>query len=177
MWQQLKCISIRSQPSWPENVCPTVLLGFCVWDVCVRETANSKSIHVIKDTHRYTLLEAVLNPENPHSSSFLELIHHLWQSLLLRITGFASIRAVLSWLKLYYWEIRERLEEGATNLPAGQTAELASKLWLAFSKTTDVEVCEDSAPWEIVFLGPKINLHNPSVVMPINCSVNQIVLN
>lgn len=30
VWQQLKCISIRSQPPWPQNVCSTVLLSFYV---------------------------------------------------------------------------------------------------------------------------------------------------
>lgn len=56
------------------------------------------------------------------------------------ITGFSSIRAVLSWLKLYYQEIRESLGDGAMNSLAGQATELGS-FWSAFSKTTEVAVC------------------------------------
>lgn len=131
----------------PQNVCSTVLLGFyvcaCVYAcLCVCETEREeKSIfpYVSKDPRRLTVLVlplsccfGVFNPKIHTGVHFFNssttcnkgcpsLHHHQppW------ITGFASIRAVLSWLKLYYWEIRERLGDGATDLPVGRAGELA----------------------------------------------------
>lgn len=147
----MKCISIRRQPPWPQNVCSSVLLGFHMWNVCVwqrqkeGEGVKSLSSCMCKKTLGYRVL---MSP--PHlidaglvylilksTLGFISWTHpppvtkaatppiasspptHPW------ITGFASIRAVLSWLKLYYREIRERLGDEAVNLPAGRAGELA----------------------------------------------------
>lgn len=139
VWQQLKRISIRSQPHWPRNECVfspstcakrthTDIQHFC-YLLCHVGVFNPK-IHT-----GVLCLNSSTNLQQKAAAPSAPLIHTPpW------ITGFSSIRAVLSWLKLYYQEIRESLGDGAMNSLAGQATELGS-FWSAFSKTTEVAVC------------------------------------
>lgn len=118
VWQHLNYISIISLPTCPHNACCAGFLGFNVFlgmgkgrveaytvfesppGSCVG-VLNPKihtSVHFLNSS---TTCNKGCPPLPPFYSTITTTTKRSW------ITGFAPIRALLSWLKLYYGEIRE----------------------------------------------------------------------